>query len=73
MDFLMETRGSDQSLAEKDGGGTGESARQRGRNLRLCGPERGGKSTVMKMMMNLIHPDAGEARIFGERMGDESL
>jgi ABC-2 type transport system ATP-binding protein len=32
----------------------------------LLGPNGAGKTTVLRMLLGLVHPDAGEARIFGE-------
>src|SRR3954469_2351564 len=32
----------------------------------LLGPNGAGKTTTLRMLMGLIHPDAGEIRIFGE-------
>ncbi|WP_157246159.1 CocE/NonD family hydrolase [Nonomuraea typhae] len=39
---------------------------EQGQVLGLLGPNGAGKTTTMRMMMGLIHPDAGEIRIFGE-------
>ena len=36
--------------------------------LGLLGPNGAGKTTTMRMLMGLIHPDAGEIRIFGHRV-----
>ncbi|SDH31310.1 CocE/NonD family hydrolase [Nonomuraea jiangxiensis] len=41
---------------------------ERGQVLGLLGPNGAGKTTTMRMMMGLIRPDAGEIRIFGERV-----
>ncbi|MFI7539395.1 alpha/beta fold hydrolase [Streptosporangium sp. NPDC049376] len=41
---------------------------ERGQVLGLLGPNGAGKTTTMRMMMGLIHPDAGEIRIFGHRI-----
>lgn len=41
---------------------------ERGQVLGLLGPNGAGKTTTMRMMMGLIHPDAGEIRIFGHRV-----
>lgn len=38
----------------------------------FVGPNGTGKSTVMKMILNLIHPDAGEVHLFGEKVTDHS-
>ncbi|WP_433240922.1 CocE/NonD family hydrolase [Streptosporangium sp. CA-135522] len=39
-----------------------------GQVLGLLGPNGAGKTTTMRMLMGLIHPDAGEIRIFGHRV-----
>jgi len=36
----------------------------------LVGPNGAGKTTTMKMMTNLIFPDAGQVRLFGEPTGE---
>ncbi|MEV5328220.1 CocE/NonD family hydrolase [Nonomuraea sp. NPDC052634] len=41
---------------------------EQGQVLGLLGPNGAGKTTTMRMMMGLIQPDAGEIRIFGERV-----
>ncbi|GAT68165.1 ABC transporter [Planomonospora sphaerica] len=41
---------------------------EQGQVLGLLGPNGAGKTTTMRMMMGLIHPDAGEIRIFGHRV-----
>ncbi|GAA4219573.1 ABC-2 type transport system ATP-binding protein [Streptosporangium album] len=41
---------------------------EQGQVLGLLGPNGAGKTTTMRMMMGLIHPDAGEIRIFGRRV-----
>ena len=41
---------------------------EKGQVLGLLGPNGAGKTTTMRMMMGLIQPDAGEIRIFGERV-----
>jgi ABC-2 type transport system ATP-binding protein len=40
----------------------------KGQVLGLLGPNGAGKTTTLRMMMGLIHPDAGEIRIFGHRI-----
>ncbi|MEL7463408.1 MAG: ABC transporter ATP-binding protein [Pseudomonadota bacterium] len=40
-----------------------------GRALGLLGPNGAGKSTTLSMLMGLMRPDAGEARIFGHPAG----
>jgi ABC-2 type transport system ATP-binding protein len=41
---------------------------QKGQVLGLLGPNGAGKTTTLRMLMGLIHPDAGEIRIFGQRI-----
>ena len=38
----------------------------------FVGPKGGGKSTVMKMILNLIQPEAGEVQLFGEKVTEQS-
>jgi ABC-2 type transport system ATP-binding protein len=42
---------------------------ERGQVLGLLGPNGAGKTTTLRMLMGLIHPDRGEIRIFGHRVG----
>ena len=72
MDFLMETRDLTKAWRKKTAVDRVNLHVRKGEIYGFVGPNGAGKSTVMKMMMNLIRPDAGEARIFGEKMGDES-
>ncbi|MQA97094.1 MAG: alpha/beta fold hydrolase [Streptosporangiales bacterium] len=41
---------------------------QQGQVLGLLGPNGAGKTTALRMLMGLIHPDAGEVRIFGHKV-----
>jgi ABC-2 type transport system ATP-binding protein len=41
---------------------------EQGQVLGLLGPNGAGKTTTLRMLMGLIHPDAGEIRIFGHRV-----
>jgi ABC-2 type transport system ATP-binding protein len=41
---------------------------ERGQILGLLGPNGAGKTTTLRMLMGLIHPDAGTIRIFGRRV-----
>ncbi|GAA3796704.1 alpha/beta fold hydrolase [Sphaerisporangium flaviroseum] len=41
---------------------------EQGQVLGLLGPNGAGKTTTMRMLMGLIHPDAGEIRIFGHQV-----
>jgi ABC-2 type transport system ATP-binding protein len=40
-----------------------------GQVVGLLGPNGAGKTTTMRMLMGLIHPDAGEIRLFGQPVG----
>jgi zinc transport system ATP-binding protein len=39
----------------------------RGEFVTIVGPNGGGKTTLLKLLLGLLHPDAGDIRIFGER------
>ncbi|MEU7000635.1 CocE/NonD family hydrolase [Nonomuraea sp. NPDC046570] len=41
---------------------------EQGQVLGLLGPNGAGKTTTMRMMLGLIQPDAGEIRIFGDKV-----
>ncbi|MQY06094.1 alpha/beta fold hydrolase [Actinomadura macrotermitis] len=41
---------------------------EKGQVLGLLGPNGAGKTTSLRMLMGLIHPDAGEIRLFGHRV-----
>jgi ABC-2 type transport system ATP-binding protein len=41
---------------------------EKGQVLGLLGPNGAGKTTTLRMLMGLVHPDAGEIRIFGHRV-----
>ena len=41
-------------------------------NNDIVGPNKAGKSTVKKMHLNLIQPEAGEVQLFGEKVTDQS-
>ncbi|MCG5213885.1 CocE/NonD family hydrolase [Streptosporangium sp. KLBMP 9127] len=41
---------------------------ERGQVLGLLGPNGAGKTTTMRMLLGLIHPDAGEIHVFGRRV-----
>ena len=48
---------------------------EKGQVFGLLGPNGAGKTTVLRMLLGLVHPTAGEARLFGERVrsGDPVL
>ena len=39
----------------------------------VVGPNGGGKSTLMRMLMNLVQPDSGEVRLFGGTYPDDEV
>jgi ABC-2 type transport system ATP-binding protein len=39
----------------------------------VVGPNGGGKSTLMRMLMNLVQPDSGEVRLFGGAYPDDEV
>jgi zinc transport system ATP-binding protein len=39
----------------------------RGEFVTIVGPNGGGKTTLLKLLLGLLHPDAGEIRILGEK------
>ncbi|MEE2785850.1 MAG: ABC transporter ATP-binding protein [Myxococcota bacterium] len=45
---------------------------ERGQVFGFLGPNGAGKTTTIKMLMGLIHPSAGEARILGHSIGDKT-
>jgi len=46
---------------------------RRGEVFGLLGPNGAGKTTTLKMLLALIFPSAGEARVFGGRPGDRKV
>jgi ABC-2 type transport system ATP-binding protein len=45
----------------------------RGQIMGLIGPNGAGKSTTIRILMGLVHPDAGEVRVLGHRMPAEQV
>ncbi|MBN2021231.1 MAG: ABC transporter ATP-binding protein [Pirellulales bacterium] len=39
----------------------------RGESVSMIGPNGGGKTTLLRLMLGLLHPTAGEVRVLGER------
>ncbi len=45
----------------------------RGDFLAIIGPNGGGKSTLMKLVVGLLKPSAGEVRVFGEKVPSKKI
>lgn len=45
----------------------------KGQIMGLIGPNGAGKSTTIRILMGLVHQDAGEARVLGHRMPEEQV
>lgn len=45
----------------------------RGDFLAIIGPNGGGKSTLMKLIVGLLKPSAGEVRVFGEKVPSKKI
>src|ERR1700759_3160430 len=45
----------------------------RGQIMGLIGPNGAGKSTTIRILMGLVHQDAGEVRVLGHRMPAEQV
>ena len=45
----------------------------RGQIMGLIGPNGAGKSTIIRILMGLVHQDAGEVRVLGHPMPSEQI
>lgn len=72
MDYMMETVNLVKSYKGKAVVDAVNIHVRKGEIYGFVGPNGAGKSTVMKMLLSLTQPDAGEVHIFGEKIGDKS-
>lgn len=72
MDYIMETVGLRKSYKGNVVVNDVNIHVPKGAIYGFVGPNAAGKSTVMKMILNLIQPEAGEVQLFGEKVTDQS-
>ena len=72
MDYIMETVGLRKSYKGNVVVNDVNIHVPKGAIYGFVGPKGAGKSTVMKMILNLIQPEAGEVQLFGEKVTDQS-
>ncbi len=72
MDYIMETVGLRKSYKGNVVVNDVNIHVPKGAIYGFVGPNGTGKSTVMKMILNLIQPEAGEVQLFGEKVTDQS-
>ena len=72
MDYIMETFGLKKSYKGNVVVDNVNLHIPKGATYGFVGPNGAGKRTIMKMTLNLIHPDAGEVHLFGEKVTDSS-
>lgn len=72
MDYIMETVGLRKSYKGNVVVNDANIHIPKGAIYGFVGQNGAGKSTVMKMILNLIQPDAGEVQLFGEKVTDHS-
>ena len=70
---VIETRGLTKRYKERAVVDRIELRVERGEIYGFLGLNGAGKTTTIRMLMGLIHPSAGEARIFGRRVPEERL
>lgn len=72
MDYIIETLNLVKSYKGKKAVNAVNIHVKQGEIYGFVGANGAGKSTVMKMLLNLTKPDSGEVHIFGEKIGDNS-
>ena len=72
MDYIMETVGLRKSYKGNVVVNDVNIHVPKGAIYGFVGPNGADKSTVMKMILNLIQPEAGEVQLFGEKVTDQS-
>lgn len=72
MDYIMETVGLRKSYKGNVVVNDVNIHVPKGAIYGFVGPNGAGKSMVMKMILNLIQPEAGEVQLFGEKVTDQS-
>ena len=72
MDYIMETVGLRKSYKGNVVVNDVNIHVPKGAIYGFVGPNGAGKSTVMKKILNLIQPEAGEVQLFGEKVTDQS-
>ncbi len=72
MDYIIETLNLVKSYKDKKAVNAVNIHVKQGEIYGFVGANGAGKSTVMKMLLNLTKPDSGEVHIFGEKIGDNS-
>lgn len=66
VDVVIETRGLSYKNAVKDV----SFAVKRGDYVAIIGPNGGGKSTLVKLLLGLLQPSSGEIKLFGKKQKD---
>lgn len=71
MEYVLEVEGISKTYKNGRGANGITFSLERGDVLGLLGPNGSGKTTTMKMICGLCHPDSGQVRIFGHSVFDE--
>lgn len=71
-DLVVETRGLRKSFGKKEALRGLDLAVPRGSICGFLGRNGAGKTTTLKLLLGMLRPDAGEGRVFGERIDTEA-
>jgi len=71
-EFVVEARGLKKAYGETKAVDGVDLVVERGHVFGALGPNGSGKSTTVRMLLGLARPDAGDVRLFGERLGDHA-